>query len=402
LDEIWTRLLVTGLLVLFGLYAGTVVSGRRRAREALRERDWRIHTVFENMAEGLVLMDSSGRIVEVNPAGKQILGLERRDCGYAGPKWRIIEPDGTPVPADAMVGHRALAEARAFRDVVRGVERDDGHVTWISVNATPVPCQSGECMWVTLTFTDITALKCVQDELKATHESLERRVEQRTHAVLHQTEKLAMMQERARLARDLHDSVTQTLFSAGLIADALPRLWERDEKRVRSGLEDVRRLTREALVAMRTLLLELRPESFAAADLRELMRHLADLFSRRGLSVEVETDGPCSAPTELKGALYRIASEALANAARHSGAARTRVTLRRGPERSELVVVDDGRGFEPADVGPGSLGLSIMRERAEAAGLELRVESHEGGGTRIVAAWENHVESPRVATGVGA
>ena len=192
--------------------------------------------------------------------------------------------------------------------------------------------------------------------------------------------------ERSRLARDLHDAVTQTLFSASLIAEVLPRLWERDPAEGQRRLAEMRELTRGALAEMRTLLLELRPAALMEADMGDLLRQLAESITGRArIPVSVTIEGSCQTSPEIKVALYRIAQEALNNAAKHSDADQVAVTLRCGSNVVELIVRDDGRGFDVQSVPPEHLGVGIMRERAEAIGAQLRVESQIGQGTEIVA-----------------
>ena len=213
-----------------------------------------------------------------------------------------------------------------------------------------------------------------------------------------QAQELARVKERQRLARDLHDAVTQTLFSASLIAEVLPRLWERNPDEGRRRLEELRQLTRGALAEMRTLLLELRPSALAEANLSELLRQLAESITGRArVPVSVGVEGECALPPEVKVALYRIAQEALNNVAKHAAASQAAVSLRyllpspcqgEGPGvRVELRISDDGRGFDPQGVPPESLGLGIMRERAEAIGAALRIKSQVGQGTQVVVAW---------------
>jgi len=215
-----------------------------------------------------------------------------------------------------------------------------------------------------------------------------------------QAEQAAAAAERSRLARDLHDAVTQTLFSASLIAEVLPRLWERDPEEGRRRLEELRQLTRGALAEMRTLLLELRPSALIDAELGDLLRQLAESITGRArLPVAVEVEGQCALPPAVKVALYRIAQEALNNVTKHARASRVSVRLHCAPPLSppqaggmkggevELCISDDGRGFDPEDVPPKSLGLGIMRERAEAVGAALTVNSEIGRGTEVVVEW---------------
>jgi GAF domain-containing protein/HAMP domain-containing protein len=214
-----------------------------------------------------------------------------------------------------------------------------------------------------------------------------------------QAQQLAVMEERNRLARDLHDAVTQTLFSASLIAEALPAIWEGDQAEGRQLLKELRQLSRGALAEMRTLLLELRPAALAEARLGDLLRQLAEaVVGRTGLPVTVTVEGQCMPPPDVHVTLYRIAQEALNNVVKHASASQVAVSLRctsspsdiggEGQERIELQVSDDGRGFGPDDVPPDRLGLGIIRERAQAVGATLEIESQPGRGTQVVVVWE--------------
>jgi len=217
-----------------------------------------------------------------------------------------------------------------------------------------------------------------------------------TAQLYEQTQELAVMQERSRLARDLHDAVTQTLFSASLIAEALPTLWESDQDEGRQLLAEMRRLSRGALAEMRTLLLELRPAALVEASLGDLLRRLAEsVTGRTGVPVTVTVEGQCALPSDVHVALYRVAQEALNNVVKHAAASQVTVSLRctlpRGEDRQgdvELCISDDGRGFDPTYVSPDHLGLGIMRERAQAVGATLKVASQPDHGTQIVVVWK--------------
>ncbi|HEU5098890.1 MAG TPA: CHASE3 domain-containing protein [Roseiflexaceae bacterium] len=203
-----------------------------------------------------------------------------------------------------------------------------------------------------------------------------------------QAQQTAVAAERSRLARDLHDAVTQTLFSTSLIADVLPRLWERNAAEALARLNELRQLTRGALAEMRTLLLELRPATLTEVGLGELLRQLAEAtISRARVQVDLKIEGQCRLPPDVQLALYRIAQEALNNVARHAGASQAAVLLSCQPEQLELRISDDGQGFDPAGVGRDHLGLCIMRERAEAIGALLRLDSQPGCGTRVMVSW---------------
>jgi two-component system nitrate/nitrite sensor histidine kinase NarX len=200
----------------------------------------------------------------------------------------------------------------------------------------------------------------------------------------------AVAAERSRLARDLHDAVTQTLFSSSIIAEVLPRIWQRDPEEGHRRLQELRELTRGALAEMRTLLLELRPSALVEASLSDLLRQLAESITGRArVPVDLEVEGKCTLDADTKVALYRIAQEALNNIAKHASASAATIWLSCQPGRVELRVRDDGLGFHPAALPPNSLGLGIMRERAETIGAELTIESQPGIGTQIDVIWRN-------------
>jgi signal transduction histidine kinase len=197
-------------------------------------------------------------------------------------------------------------------------------------------------------------------------------------------EQMAVIGERHRLARELHDAVTQTLFSASLIADVLPRIWERNSEMGQAKLAELRELTRGALAEMRTLLLELRPATLTESRLDELLHQLAAaVIGRSRLQVDVEVEGKRPLPPEMQIALYRITQEALNNIIKHAGATQATINLRFLPDCVTLVVADNGRGFDPNTVSAHSLGLGIMRERAAKINAHLDIKSVIGEGTTI-------------------
>jgi signal transduction histidine kinase len=210
----------------------------------------------------------------------------------------------------------------------------------------------------------------------------------------------AVAEERSRLARDLHDAVTQTLFSATLISEAVPELWEQDPEEGRALLKEVQQLSRGALAEMRTLLMELRPETLTEASLPDLMKQLAEsVVGRLGVPVSVRVEGECSVPPDVHVTLYRITQEALNNVIKHSQATEVEIqllcsvlsTAEREPaygNRVELSVRDNGRGFAIDSAPTDRLGLEILRERAEAIGAKIKIESEIGEGTEVKVEWE--------------
>lgn len=229
-----------------------------------------------------------------------------------------------------------------------------------------------------------------------------------------QARELAALQERQRLARNLHDAVNQSLFSAGLIAEVLPRLWDREPEEARQSLEDLRRLTRGALAEMRGLLAELRPSVLVDSSLGDLLRQLANAFTgRTNVPARVTITGEHVLSERLQVALYRICQEALSNIAKHAGASRVEINLRyettaplpssrppqAGPPQSSVVrsvemrIRDDGHGFDASQpTASGHYGLDMMHERAEAVGARLTFSSQPGQGTEILMRWQETAE----------
>jgi PAS domain S-box-containing protein len=199
----------------------------------------------------------------------------------------------------------------------------------------------------------------------------------------------ATLHERQRLARELHDAVTQTLFAAGLNAEALPRLWQSNPPEGERCLAELQRLTWGALAEMRTVLLELRPTALTEIDLRDLLQQLAKAAVARAplLEVSVSVDGERKLDADLQVAFYRLAQEALNNIVKHADARHVQVHLRRRSHSVELRVIDDGRGFAPESIPPGHLGVSMMRERVELIGATLALRSQPGQGTALKVVW---------------
>jgi len=203
-----------------------------------------------------------------------------------------------------------------------------------------------------------------------------------------QAQALAVLEERQSLARNLHDAVNQSLFSAGLIAEVLPRLWERDQEQARLSLEDLRRLTHGAQAEMRALLAELRPAILTDSNLGDLLRLLGNALSgRNNLPVAVTVTGEFILPAEVQVAFYRVCQEALNNVAKHAKASQVEINLKQEEAVIELRIRDDGQGFDPQQTFSGHYGLSMMRERAEATGALLSVTSQPGHGTELTLRW---------------
>ena len=209
--------------------------------------------------------------------------------------------------------------------------------------------------------------------------------------LLVQTQEKAVMSERNRIARDLHDAVTQTIYSASLIAEVLPKIWERNPAEGQRNLVKLRQLVRGALAEMRTLLFELRPDSLEAADLSTLLSHLGDaLTGRTRIPVSYQNVEDASPPTEVKVAIYRIAQEAFNNIAKHSEATQVNVELLSKVDQVTLSIQDNGRGFTPTELAEDKLGHQIMSERAREIDAKFDLNSSPGKGTLVSITWPDN------------
>lgn len=198
----------------------------------------------------------------------------------------------------------------------------------------------------------------------------------------------AVVEERNRLARDLHDAVTQTLFSASMIADTLPELWQIDQADARQQLNRLGQLTRGALAEMRSLLVELRPARLLETDMPTLLQQLvnaAQARSKAEITLNIQVSEP--PPDDVKIALYRIAQEAFNNLIRHAAADHVFLSFRGDADQIRLQILDDGCGFDRDSIPPGHFGVQIMAERAAAIGASLDVDTRPGEGTAITVLW---------------
>jgi signal transduction histidine kinase len=195
---------------------------------------------------------------------------------------------------------------------------------------------------------------------------------------------MAALEERQRLARELHDSVSQALYAIGLNTTAAQYLLKSDPARVSRLLADVLGLTETGLAEMRALIFELRPESLETEGLVSALEKQAAAYqARHRLHVDITLCEEPDLPLATKEALYRLAQEALHNVAKHARARAVQLDLESNVHELVLRIRDDGRGFDANGSFPGHLGLRSMRERTAAVGADLAIDSTPGEGTLI-------------------
>jgi PAS domain S-box-containing protein len=390
------------------------IDEQKKMQERIRESEARFQAMFDNVAIGMALVGFDRRILSVNQTLEQI-------SGYTAEELYRINISDLVYPEDMNVG------MEEFRDLVAGKRenmqmerryvRKNGEMYWAGICYSLVRNSNGKPQYLVGSLEDITERKMAAQTL-AEQESryrraLEQRVEERTHELAETNQRLheeieqrlkieeeladraadeAVTTERTRLARDLHDAVTQTLFSATLTAEVLPDLWEVDVEEAKKSTEELRQLTRGALAEMRTLLLELRPAALTQTRLSDLIKQLCEAFiGRSRLPITLTVEGERNLPPEVQVAFYRIAQESLNNVFKYARATKVDVSLFMSPAGVHFNVCDDGIGFDMAVVKPTSLGRRIMRERAEAIGGHFALSSEPGKGTCVEVEW---IEKP--------
>ena len=376
----------------------------------LQESEARFRALFENSAVGIGLMGLDRVLLDMNPAACRMFGLSREELIGKTPI-PFTHPDDQ---AESNQKYQDLLAGKIDHYVSeRRYIRNNGEVFCAQISISMVRHADGSPNYIVGLLADITPQKEAQAQLAEQEADylrmLQLRVSERTHELeeinnrlqgeIEQRKKVeaalankaadeAVIAERTRLARDLHDAVTQTLFSASLIAEVLPDLWEMDVSEAKKTTEELRQLTRGALAEMRTLLLELRPAALTQTRLPDLIKQLCEaLIGRSRLPIQLRIDGDGDLPPDVQIAFYRIAQESLNNVIKYARATEISVDLSVSSASVHYIITDNGVGFDASQVKPTSLGMRIMRERAEGVCAELSVQSTPGAGTVVEAFW---------------
>jgi PAS domain S-box-containing protein len=375
-SRIYTLLETSPLYDDDGNYAGGIaglqdITERKHAEEALRESEARWRSVTENSPDYVMILDADLNIQFAN---------------YPSPGLTVEELIGTPLYT--LAAEDRQAEIRRILENVLNTAEPGGYETeYKTPDGSTIHYESrvvartldDQVIGLAVNARDITERKQAEEALK----------------------EAAAAAERNRLARDLHDSVTQALFSASLVAEVLPQVWQRDPEVGQQGLEELRLLTRSALAEMRTMLLELRPTALVETSLNDLLRQLTEAIAGRAqLAVQFDIEPIPTLPPDVHVTFYRVAQEALHNVVKHAGANQVTVDLHISPPVSAqqagdwrgqaiLHISDDGRGIDQSSTQPDQLGLGIMRERAEAIGAMLAVEGRPDRGSQVTLVWTN-------------
>lgn len=327
--------------------------------------------IFEAVCDGLIIADiTTGAVIDANPAALAMYGyLPAEFIGASLATY--VHPTSQPAFIEAL---SALKMGGVFQAQMIHL-RHDGSQFHVEIHSAAFSYQNQLRL--------LSVVRDISERVQA-----EQLLQQQVEARAREQSLLTIFHERQRLAQELHDAVNQSLFSAGLIAEVLPRLWERDLEAGRRALEDLHRLTRGALAEIRMLLLELRPSALTDGELGDLLRLLGNAFTgRSNIPVTVSILGQGALPTDVQVGFYRLCQEGLNNIAKHAEASHVELQLCLEVDRAELNIRDDGHGFNPDQIPSGHYGLSMMHERAEAIGAELTILSGLGRGTQLTLCW---------------
>ena len=361
---------------------------RTAAEAARRESEERFRSVVAAMAEGVIVQDRRGRIIVRNAAASRILGLNGDAPGSRRAvdlRRRTIREDGSTVCREKHPAVVTLHTGRAQSQVVLGVETDGGELRWLSINTEPLKHAGDETPYaVVTTLVDITGRKRAEQALREYASNL-----QQLSRRLVEVEE----EERRNINRELHDRVGQDLAAVKLNIE-LVRATLAEDVRATVGprLDDAQKLLQATIDNTRSIMAELRPPGLDDYGLAVALKAHADTVAQRlGIPVRVSGEDPAPRlPPAVETALYRIAQEALNNIAKYARAKNVEIALAVHGSEVTLTVADDGAGFDLGNVPANSYGLRIMRERAEAVGARLEVDSTPGRGTHIAV----NLESP--------
>jgi PAS domain S-box-containing protein len=351
---------------------------QKLAQDALRTSEEKLRTLFEILPVGISFLDKEARISDLNSALAEILGVPKAHLIKGSFKSRrYIRPDGTPMPPTEFASTRALTENKTIYNVVTGVVRENDEIIWTNVNAAPVQVADVQAVVVTV---DITERKQAEEALHKNRERL-RALSRRLVEV--------QEEERRALARELHDRVGQNLAALNLNLNILrSQISQEFLQHIGSRLNDSVDLVKQILTITRNIMDDLRSNVLDDYGLEAALSEYAEKFTQR-YGIPVVSDTPANPIPRLNPSiemtLLRIVQEALTNVARHAQATQVNLSLGMGEDSIHMTIQDNGSGilsWQKANQ-PGSHGLRIIRERAEAFGGSLQVNSAYKKGTQI-------------------
>jgi PAS domain S-box-containing protein len=385
----------------------------QQAQESLHRAKQFDDAVMENMGEGLYTVDSQGSVTFMNPAAEELFGwtldeLRGRNIHDAV---HYKYPDGSPFPVEECPNLQVLRIGQtltAYEDVFI---RKDGTFFDVVYSSSPLR-QDGSITGLVVVFRDVTARKQAEEALRQAHEQLADRakqlqtlVELRTSKLAKSNERLrremaerealrrkllhAQEEERRRIARELHDQMGQNLTALNVGLKSL--LDGQSRSGLGSRVQHLQELATQTARDLHRVAVELRPAALDDLGLVKAIRALLETWSTQ-YRIEVDFEAgqykAAGISSEIETILYRIIQEALNNVAKHSGATRVALVLRRTEEQIQAIIEDDGRGFDArvtsqSGNGRGRLGLLGIQERLGIVGGDYKIESAPKRGATL-------------------
>jgi PAS domain S-box-containing protein len=391
------------------------ITERKQAEESLRESEERFRAILRQATAGIVRKDAEGKLLFVNEAFCNMLGYTESEL-LGKTIWQLTHNDD--VEENKRLYDRTMVEGTPFKLEKRLIRRD-GSILWVNVSVSPIMDATGRPESAVAVEVDITGRKQAEEALRDLNIQLESRVQNRTvklqeanqsllneiaerqkaEEALHASGKRLQIlsqrlvevqeEERRAIARELHDSVGQSLSALNINLVILDnQISNSADEQIRTRLNDSMQLTAETISLVRDVMSDLRPSVLDDYGLEAALQSYLDQFkSRYAINVLFEKpDQPIRRlGSSIEMTFLRIAQEALLNIARHAHADQVNLLLEPDGNAVRLIVQDNGSGIEswPEANRPGSHGLTIMRERADAVGGTLRVLSVPGQGTKV-------------------
>jgi PAS domain S-box-containing protein len=346
------------------LYCHDITESRQV--KALRDAETRYRILFEQSPYGVLLVDpETGATVEAND-------ITSRQLGYTRAEFLTLKISDYEASEDLeqITQHMQKVIAEGNDDFETLHRTKTGEIR--NVHAWVKTLRLKDRVFFYTIFQDITERKRMMEANEAYRREI------------------TLLEERQRIASDLHDAVSQTLFSLRLNAETLLRQPDRQSDVFTHSLIDLNRLTRSASGELRLLLFELRNNALLNVNLNTLLTNLIDSGMARtnaNLVFQCFVDD-LVLPAQVKLAFYRIAQEAISNAIKHGKPANIHCVLRDDARMLEMIIQDDGMGFSIETASDDHFGLQIMHERAEQAGVELSIAAQPGGGTSVTVRWK--------------
>lgn len=311
--------------------------------------------VVESMRDLMLVLDNQNRIIDINPAAREKL---------FGGSTRIVGMN-----LDRLIEHQdnLLSSLQNNHTNHSEVQLESGANEQVyETHFSPITDSSGNTAGQLLILRDITSRK------------------QAEKAFYEQVQQVAVLEERQRLARELHDSVSQSLFAARTLADLLPRAIDKKPEKVSEYAFNIQQLIQGTTAEMRLVLLELYPDALTETELGIIIKHLCDAHTgATGIEVEFKAASQILLESAQQIVFYRITQEALNNIRKHTQATQVKVHLTKSDNIIELLIEDNGVGFDTTQIPTDHFGLKNMRERANSIDAKFEIRSEIDCGTSI-------------------